>query len=79
MRGYILCEVRNRRVYGRLSALFRWLNNRRTRNGLKLLQNMDDHALWDIGLTRDSLENLLAMPNAVDLRWEAERLRAVWW
>ncbi len=77
MRNLVQFEAYRRGALGRFSSLALWWRNRRTRRDLRLLQVMGDHALQDVGLTRDEVGQLLSFSNGVDLLWEAERMRVL--
>ncbi len=47
---------------------------RRERRELRALQDLDDHLLKDVGLTRDDLERTLNQPQAVDASIELHRI-----
>ncbi len=75
MREFVPFEAMNRQAYGRFSWVAKWWRNRIVRKDLRLLQKLDDHALRDIGLLHVDVVRLLALPQAVDLMWEVERVR----
>jgi uncharacterized protein YjiS (DUF1127 family) len=75
MRELVPFEAMNRQTHGRFSWVAKWWRNRIVRKDLRLLQKLDDHALRDIGLLRVDVVRLLALPQAVDLMWEVERVR----
>jgi uncharacterized protein YjiS (DUF1127 family) len=76
MREFVRFEADCRQASGVLGRLALLFANWRSRGDLRRLQAMDDYALRDIGLTHDDVRRLLRLPYSVDLRWEADRLRA---
>ena len=50
------------------------LEARRNRRELRALNDLEDHLLDDIGLTRDDVDRTLGAPNASDAATELHRL-----
>ena len=73
MRDYCLHEASSRAAYGRLTWVVRVVGNWRMRNALKRLARFANHELQDIGLPRDVLNQLIALPLGRDAAWELER------
>lgn len=75
MRDYILTESIARDSTFAFPKLRRVVRNWVFKRTLKTLQQLDDHMLLDIGLARDELRHLAALPLDVDLMAELIRLR----
>ena len=75
MRDYILTEAIARDSTFAFPKLRRVVRNWVFKRTLKALQQLDDHMLHDIGLARDELRHLTALPLDVDLMAELIRLR----
>ena len=75
MRDYILTESISRDSTFAFPKLRRVVRNWVFKRTLKTLQQLDDHMLLDIGLARDELRHLAALPLDVDLLAELIRLR----
>ena len=50
------------------------IRSRRERRELHALQDLDDHLLKDVGLTRDDLERTLNLPQSIDASTELHRI-----
>ncbi len=77
MRDYIVNEARSRLSYRSFTSLRQLVRNWRARKTFAKLHLLDDHHLKDIGLTRENLRLLNALPLSVDPVWEADRLRLI--
>ena len=75
MRNYILTEAIARDSTFAFPKLRRVVRNWVFKRTLKALQQLDDHMLLDIGLARDELCHLTALPLDVDLLAELTCLR----
>ena len=73
MRDYEVKLAQSRRAYGQITWLVRIVQNWRMRKTLKELQHFNDYQLRDIGLVRDELRRLIALPLDCDHTIEAER------
>ena len=75
MRNYIQQQAEYRAPYGLLGKLhLRYINWRLRRDMRRLLSQLTDYQLHDIGLTRFELNGLIAQPSDCDLRWEIGKL-----
>ena len=74
MRDYALNRAAAAEATGSLSLLWGLLRNWRARRAVSRLDQLDDHLLRDIGVTRDELERLSRLPLTADVQWERERL-----
>jgi uncharacterized protein YjiS (DUF1127 family) len=73
MREYMWHQAESdERTYA-FAALRRIIGNWWKRRTLRKLQDLDDHLLFDIGLTRDELEFALRLPLSVDPMREFSR------
>lgn len=77
MRDYIINEARSRSSYLSFATLRQLVRNWRSRKTFAKLHLLDDGQLRDIGLTRQHLRLLNALPLSVDPVWEADRLRLI--
>lgn len=75
MRDYILTESIARDSTFAFPKLRRMVRNWVFKRTLKALNQLDDHVLHDIGLARDELRHLTALPLDIDLLAELIRLR----
>jgi len=66
MRDYILTQAETAERTFTFPALHRIVANWRKRRQLRQLEDLDDHVLMDIGLTRDELIRVQRVPLAVD-------------
>jgi uncharacterized protein YjiS (DUF1127 family) len=66
MRDYILTQAQSAGKTFTFPALHRIVENWRKRRQLRQLEQLDDHVLMDIGLTRDELIRVQRIPLAVD-------------
>jgi|GEM_PF-5064331 len=75
MREYIEYVAQTRAPLGLLGKLhFHYINWRLRRDMRRLLSQLNDYQLNDIGLTRFELNGLIAQPRDCDLRWEIGQL-----
>ena len=75
MRNYVQQQAEYRAPYGLLGKLhFHYMNWRLRRDMRRLLSQLNDHQLRDIGITRHELNWLIAQPRVCDLRWEVGQL-----
>jgi uncharacterized protein YjiS (DUF1127 family) len=77
MREFAVQEAHNRQAYGRFTIVVRMLKNWRARRAVNALRHLDDYMLRDIGLTRDDLRKMMAVPLSTDMQWESERLNLI--
>jgi uncharacterized protein YjiS (DUF1127 family) len=77
MRGYALNEAVSRDSFGLVAWVRRVARNWQCHRDLKKLLVMDDHMLRDVGLTRELILHLSALPLSVDVDWERERVLRV--
>ena len=75
MRDYILHQAEAYERTFALAALRRVLRNWWKRRTLRKLQDLDDHLLYDIGLTRDEIDHALRLPLSIDPIGEFSRRR----
>ena len=73
MRDYEINVAQSRQAYGQLTWLVRLVQNWRLRKTLKQMRSFSEYQLRDIGLMRDELERLIALPLDSDHALEAER------
>ena len=66
MRDYVLHQAEFRDKAFAFPRLRRVVRNWFARRSLARLETMDDHILWDIGLTRDDLRHGRGLPLDVD-------------
>ena len=66
MRDYILTQAETVDKTFTFPALHRIVANWRKRRQLRQLEQLDDHVLMDIGLTRDELIRVQRVPIGVD-------------
>lgn len=66
MRDYILNQAETADRTFTFPALNRIVANWRKRRQLRQLEQLDDHVLMDIGLTRDELARVQRVPLALD-------------
>jgi uncharacterized protein YjiS (DUF1127 family) len=75
MREYMLHQAEaHERTYA-FAAVRRALSNWWKRRTLRKLQDLDDHLLFDIGLTRDDIDRALRLPLSIDPIGEFSRRR----
>jgi uncharacterized protein YjiS (DUF1127 family) len=73
MRDYVLNQAEGQ-FYGSLFGnLRRYIHNWTQRRMLKNIEDLDDHLLQDIGLTRDTVESVLDLPLVYDPVTELHR------
>lgn len=77
MRDYTLTQGQNRERTYAFAALRRLVMNWWKRRALQRLEDLDDHLLMDIGLTRAELLSAQRLPLDVDPIWEIMRERRV--
>ena len=73
MRDYEINVAQSRQAYGQITWLVRLVQNWRLRKTLKQMRHFNEYQLRDIGLMRDELERLIALPLDSDHALEAER------
>jgi uncharacterized protein YjiS (DUF1127 family) len=73
MREFILHQAESHDGTFALASVRRVLTNWWKRRTLRQLQELDDHLLFDIGLSREELETALRLPLNVDASWEFSR------
>ena len=73
MRNYVLFHAEHNEPSEFFPVLRRLFSNRRKRRRLQDLQQLDDRALTDIGLTRADVMAVLGQPMSVDPVWDLER------
>jgi uncharacterized protein YjiS (DUF1127 family) len=66
MRDYILTQAETADKTFTFPALHRIIANWRKRRQLRQLEQLDDHVLMDIGLTRDELIRVQCSPLSID-------------
>lgn len=77
MRDYILTQAETADRTFTFPALNRIVANWRKRRQLRQLEQLDDHVLMDIGLTRDELIRVQRSPIGVDPLTELLRVKPV--
>jgi uncharacterized protein YjiS (DUF1127 family) len=77
MRELILHQAESHEGTFAFAAIRRMVVNWWKRRTLRKLQELDDHLLCDIGLTREELETALRLPLSIDRSWEFSRRRRV--
>ena len=75
MRDYILTQAETADRTFTFPALNRMVANWRKRRQLRQLEQLDDHVLMDIGLTRDELIRVQRSPLGVDPVMELMNVR----
>lgn len=75
MRDYILTQAETADRTFTFPALNRIVANWRKRRQLRQLEQLDDHVLMDIGLTRDELIRVQRSPMGVDPLTELLRVK----
>lgn len=73
MRDYEINVAQSRQAYGQVTWLVRRFQNWRVRKTLKQMRQFSEYQLRDIGVMRDELERLIALPLDCDHAFEAER------
>ena len=73
MRDYIMTEAHSRESTFAFPVLRRVVGNWLKRRQLRRLEQLDDHILMDIGLTRDEVVRVQHLPLDVDPVWELMR------
>lgn len=73
MREYALATALNQDAAYPFAALRRAFRNWLSRRRLRQVDELDDHILRDIGLSRDELRTALSLPLAVDPVQELQR------
>jgi uncharacterized protein YjiS (DUF1127 family) len=76
MREYMLHQAEAYERTFAFAAVRRVLRNWWKRRTLRKLQDLDDHLLYDIGLTRDDIDRALRLPLSIDPIGEFSRRRA---
>jgi uncharacterized protein YjiS (DUF1127 family) len=74
MRDYILSQAQSRQDFGLVATAKRVVRNWKHHRALARLSKLDDYLLHDMGLTRNLVQHLLALPLTVDADWEQERV-----
>ena len=77
MRDYILTQAETADKTFTFPVLHRIAANWRKRRQLRQLEQLDDHVLMDIGLTRDELIRVQRVPLAIDPVSELIKVRPV--
>ncbi len=77
MRNYVITEAQSRSNSSGFANLVQLVRNWRSKRVFAKLHLLGDHQLKDIGLTRDELSRIAALPLSVDPVWEADRLRLI--
>ena len=77
MRNYVINEAQSRSSSSSLANLVQLVRNWRSKRVFAKLHLLGDHQLKDIGLTREELNRIAALPLSVDPVWEADRLRLI--
>jgi uncharacterized protein YjiS (DUF1127 family) len=75
MREYMLHQAEACERTFAFAAVRRVLGNWWKRRTLRRLQDLDDHLLFDIGLTRDEIDRALRLPLSIDPVQEFSRRR----
>jgi uncharacterized protein YjiS (DUF1127 family) len=75
MREYALSQARSIEATHSFSRLRLLMSNWLKRRQLRRVENLDDHILQDIGVTRSELATALRLPLGIDPVWELERTR----
>jgi len=75
MREFVVQQSLTRQSYGGFSVVVRMFRNWRMQKTYRHMQGLEDHMLRDIGLSREDLRQLMAMPLDADVAWELERRR----
>ena len=73
MRNYVLFHAEHNEPSEFFPVVRRLFSNWRKRRRLQDLQQLDDRALTDIGLTRADVMAVLGQPMSVDPVWDLER------
>ena len=73
MRNYVIMQVQQREAYGRFTVFMRIWRNWKHRKDVRRLLEMDDYMLRDVGLTRETLDQIAKLPLTADQVWEGER------
>lgn len=73
MRDFVLFQAEAVERSRPFPLLRRLISNWRKRRHIKELEQLDDHVLNDIGLTRADIQAVLTQPLSVDPFWELER------
>jgi len=73
MRNYVLFQAEHNEPSQLFPSLRRLYSNWRKRRRMHDLQQLDDRALTDIGLTRADVMAVLGQPMSVDPVWDLER------
>jgi uncharacterized protein YjiS (DUF1127 family) len=77
MRDYVYKESQFRARTFAWTSLRQVVRNWINRRSLRKLQDLNDHELKDIGLTRGDLYFVMRLPLTADPIWEMERLRMI--
>ena len=77
MRDYILTQAETADRTFTFPALNRMVANWRKRRQLRQLEQLDDHVLMDIGLTRDELIRVQRSPLGIDPLDELLRVKPI--
>ena len=75
MREYMLHQAETHERTFAFAAVRRILGNWWKRRTLRKLQDLDDHLLYDIGLSRDEIDRALRLPLSIDPFGEFSRRR----
>lgn len=75
MREFILHQAESNEGTFAFAVVRRVVTNWWKRRTLRKLQDLDDHLLFDIGLSREELEAAVRLPLTVDPLWEFSRRR----
>lgn len=73
MRDYILTQAESRETTFAFPILRRIIANWRRRRQLHVLEQLEDHMLMDIGLTRADVIHAQKLPLDIDPVWELTR------
>ena len=73
MRDYVLFQAQRLEPSQPFPTLRRLVSNWRKRRRLRDLQQLENHVLTDIGISRADVAAVLSQPLSVDPAWELER------
>jgi uncharacterized protein YjiS (DUF1127 family) len=74
MRDYTLSQALSCETLGFVATAKRVVRNWKHHRQLGQLMKLEDYLLADMGLDRALVQHLLALPLAVDVDWERERV-----
>jgi uncharacterized protein YjiS (DUF1127 family) len=77
MRDYVQKQSQFRSQTRAWTAVWQVVRNMVNRRALRKLEELSDHELKDIGLTRSDLYYVLKLPVTCDPIWEMDRLRMI--